>query len=215
MKKLFLSLAALALTSAAQAQLLDFDGMPPYKLGVTAGINVPSFSATGYEYTIGLNAGADLLIDASSLFDYTYLRGQLKYSMKGATGPEVLYPVGGDNEVYKMYYTTHYIEIPVHMGYSWIIDDDWTLLADTGPYLAIGLGGKAREKGTFLPESHSFFKYYDASHIDFGWGIQAGLMFSQVLMLNVAYDWGFKNITPQFLQNTNLSIGLTVFIEDL
>lgn len=211
MKKYILSLAALCLTSAASAQILDFEGMPPYKLGVTAGINVPSFSAGSYDYTVGLQAGIDLMVDASDLLELSHLRAQLKYSMKGATGPDPKYSNTAVDT--KVYYTTHYLELPIHYGYSWTLTDEWTVLAETGPYFAIGLAGIGREHGDLLHESHSFYKHYDASRFDFGWGIQGGLLFTQTLMLNISYDWGFKNISPSFLQNTNFAVGLTYFIE--
>ena len=44
MKKFFVALVAVlasALVQRADAQLLDFDGMPPYKLGLTVGLNAP------------------------------------------------------------------------------------------------------------------------------------------------------------------------------
>ena len=214
MKKIILSIAALALTSVASAQILDFEGMPPYKLGITAGLNMASFSAVGYDHALGIQAGIDLMVDASDLFEHTHLRTQLKYSMKGAKGPEtLLFSNDLEPETYNIYYTTHYLELPIHYGYSWRLADDWTILAETGPYFAVGLGGTGREDGLAWPKSHSFFKYYDACRFDFGWGIQAGVLFCQELMLNVSYDWGFKNLTPAYLQNTNFSVGLTYFIE--
>ena len=77
MKKFFVALVAVlasALVQRADAQLLDFDGMPPYKLGLTVGLNAPTFSGAGYDYAIGLNAGVDLMLDASDLFDNTFAR---------------------------------------------------------------------------------------------------------------------------------------------
>lgn len=215
MKKTILSIAALALASVANAQILDFDGMPPYKLGITAGLNVASFSAVGFDHATGVQAGFDLMIDAGDILPNTHLRTQLKYSMMGAKGPETLYIGQGVSQQtpYNVYYTSHYVSLPIHYGYSWRLADEWTVLAETGPYFAVGLGGTGREEGKPWPESHSFFKYYDASRFDFGWGVQAGVLFNQQLMFNVGYDWGFKNITPDFLQNTNLHVGLTLFIE--
>lgn len=219
MKKFLFAIAALCMAHTASAQILDFEGMPPYKLGITAGINVSSFSAAGYDYAAGVQAGFDLMIDASDIFENTHLRTQLKYSMKGAKGPDIRIVDENSNSTetsystYNVYFTTHYIEIPVHVGYSWRLDDDWTIVADTGPYFAVGLGGFGREEGKAFPKHLSFFKKYDAHRFDFGWGVQAGLLFSQELMLNVSYDWGFKNITPEFLQNTNFAVGLTYFIE--
>ena len=58
-----------------------------------------------------------------------------------------------------------------------------------------------------------FFSTTNASRIDYGWGFQAGLLFDQQLMLNVSYDWGFKNMTTNLLQNNWFSVGLTYYID--
>jgi len=214
MRKLFIALVAVlssAMVQKANAQMLDFEGMPPYKLGVTAGFTVPTFSGTGYDYTIGLNAGVDLMVDASDIFDNTFGRAVVRYAMKGATGPDPdNYNVGGHP---KTYFTTHYIEIPIHYGYAWYLDTDWTIMAETGPYVAVGLGGTARPSGESVFDSHSFFKSHDASRWDIGWGAQASLLFDQQWQLHVAYDWGFKNMNDYFLQNNGFSVGLTFYFE--
>lgn len=199
----------------ADAQMLDFDGMPPYKLGVTAGMVVPTFSGAGYDYTLGLNAGVDLMMDASDIFDNTFGRVVVRYAMKGATGPDHYHPDFMNNQKYypKTYFTTHYIEIPVHYGYAWYLDTDWTIMAETGPYLAVGLGGTARPEGETILGSHSFFGKHDASRWDVGWGLQASLLFDQQWQLHVAYDWGFKNMNDYFLQNNGLNVGLTFYFE--
>ena len=224
MRRFFLAAAALFVAVTAHAQLLDFEGMPPYKLGITAGANMSSFSAPRQEYAYGVQAGADLIVSASSIIPSTYGRVQLKYSMKGSKGPEEwvdrVYLEDGQYKDRYQYtnYRVHYLEIPIHYGYGWRMDDDWTFTGETGPYLAIGLAGTASEhKPTdtyaYAVTNRSFFKYYDASRFDFGWGVQLGVLYGQSYMLNVSYDWGFKNLTPGLLQNNNLSVGLTYFIE--
>lgn len=214
MKKFFLALGSLVLAHAANAQILDFDFMPPYKLGVTAGLNAPSFSAEHFGRNFGWHAGADLMIDGSDLLDDTYFRTQLKYTAKGATGKNQGYKVTKDEyKACDVYYTIHYIELPVHYGYSWRLDSDWSVLAETGPYVAFGLGGLERLEGTSLSDSSPFFKDNHASRFDYGWGLQAGLLFDQTILLNLSYDHGFNNLTSRFLQNRNISLGVTYFIE--
>lgn len=222
MKKTILALAAMLMAVCANAQILDIDGMPPYKLGVTAGLNVPTFSASDCSYTLGYQAGLDLMIDASDIFDGTYLRVMPKYSMKGATRANVIempaLRAADDNitlEIHShdLYYTTHYVDIPVHYGYGWALNYDFSLLLETGPYVAFGLGGTIRESGENWTESCGFFSTTNASRIDYGWGFQAGLLFDQQLMLNVSYDWGFKNMTTNLLQNNWFSVGLTYYID--
>lgn len=227
MKKIFFALVLLlstAFSQQAQAQLLDFDGMPPYKLGLSAGFTTPTFSGANYDYTVGLNGGIDLMIDGSDLFDDTFARIQLRYAMKGATGPDPIEHFKSatnemGDEIYvsaghpKTHYTTHYIEIPIHYGYAWALDRDWTIMGETGPYVAWGLGGTSRPDDKSYLKSDSFFKRYDASHLDFGWGVQCSLLFDQQWQFHVGYDWGFKNMTETFLQNNGLNIGLTLYFE--
>ena len=212
MKKMLVALAALLSVSAVQAQILDFEGMPPYKLGITVGMNVPTFSGAGFEYTTGVNAGVDLMVDASDLFTNTFARAEVKYSMMGATGydsPDVC-THGGFS---RTYFTTHYIQIPIHYGYAWRLDRDWTLMAETGPYFGIGLGGTARPTGESIIDSHTFFRRHDASRFDFGWGLQASVLFDQQWQLHVGYDWGFKNLNKVFLQNNGFNIGATLYFD--
>ena len=212
MKKILIALAALLTATVAQAQLLNFDGMPPYKLGLTAGLNAPSFSGAAYSYTTGFNAGIDIMLDASDIFDGTFARGVVKYSMMGATGPDHE-NICHYHENGKTYFTAHYVQIPIHYGYAWRIDRDWTVMAETGPYLGLGMGGTARPTGEFITGSHTFFRRHDVSRVDFGWGIQASMLFDQQWQLHVGYDWGFKNMNEIFLQNTGLNVGLTLYFE--
>jgi len=215
MKKLFLALVALMAALTAQAQLLNFEGMPPYRLGVFGGLNVPSFSAGSYDYTLGVHGGLDFMISGGA-FDEDlsdlYTRIDLKYSMKGADGPNTVPNSAGTYD--KVHFTTHYLEIPVHVGYAWRLADQFSLLAETGPYFAYGMGGTARPDGDAIDfKEQAFFKNYDAKHFDFGWGVRAGILFSQVIELYAGYDWGFKNITPLFRQNTNFSAGLVLYFD--
>jgi hypothetical protein len=218
MKKLFVALVAVlasAMVQKADAQLLDFEGMPPYKLGITVGMNVPTFSGGGYDYTLGLNAGVDLMVDASDIFDNTFGRAVVRYSMKGANGPDPQHPdvYNGKNYIPDTHFTSHYLEIPVHYGYAWYLDSDWTIMGETGPYFAIGLGGTARPDDETILGSHSFFNSHDVSRWDIGWGLQCSLLYDQQWQVHVAYDWGFKNMNDYFLQNNGLSVGVTLYFE--
>lgn len=201
------------LVSTAKAQIINVEGMPPYKLGITFGLNVPTLSGDDLEYTSGLHAGLNLMLDASDLITNTYGRVELLYSMKGAG-------TKGDN----VRITTHYLEIPVHYGYAWAVNDKVTLMVETGPYFAWGLGGKMRltETGNLadldpslagwkIEAYHKFFD--DAKRFDFGWGLHIGAMFWDKFQVTAGYDWGFINTTNDLLQNRNIAIGLTYFIE--
>lgn len=209
MKKFIAIIAALVVTTFAfnaKAQFSGIEGMPPYKFGVTAGFNMPwvsgSYGNTSYEKTAGFQLGANLMLDASELLQNTFARVEAKYSMKGAYC-EV-------NSV-KNHLTLHYLEIPVHYGYAWFINDDVSVMAETGPYVALGLSSTFKAESAAGKASSNAF----GSRFDLGWGVQASVMFAKDYQLHVAYDYGFINVSDHLLQNRNLSIGLTWFFESL
>lgn len=215
MKKFFIALVAFMAAVSAQAQLLNFDGMPLYRLGIFGGLNIPSFSNGSYDYTKGVQAGLDFMLSGDIISEDlsdAYLRTDLMYSMKGALGPDT--KLNADGLFTKMHYTTHYLEIPVHVGYAWALNDNLSLLGETGPYVAWGMGGTARPDGeTINFKDQPFFKGYDAKHFDFGWGVRAGLLVNQVLEVYVSHEWGFKNVAPEFRQNTNFSAGVVLYFD--
>lgn len=212
MKKLLTVCAVIftALFTSAKAQIINVDGMPPYKLGVTVGLNVPSMSGEGLKYTSGMHAGLNLMLDASDIIQNTYGRFELRYSMKGAD-------VKGD----AVRITTHYLEIPIHYGYAWAVHENVTLMAETGPYFAFGLGGKIRATEDIKPGGEyegltieAYRKFFDdAKRFDFGWGLHVGAMFADKFQITAGYDWGFINTNNAYLQNRNIAIGLTYFFE--
>lgn len=235
MRKLFAMIAALVVTSfafSAKAQLSDIEGMPPYKLGITVGLNNTWFSGSSnagsiidpnigliggvkkfdnYTYTIkqGIQAGLNLMVDASPIIPNTYARAEVKYSLKGAEWED-------DEAKITEKVTAHYLEVPIHYGYAWYINDDITLMAETGPYFAFGMTGETRMKS---PEEDKAPKTFglivNGNRFDFGWGVQAGVMIAKNYQVHLAYDYGFINVNSKFLQNRNLSVGFTWFFESL
>lgn len=209
MKKLILSaLCAIGLMSFsnnANAQLLSgIEGMPPYKLGVTAGFNASKFSESHADMKAGFHLGLDLMLDASDLINNTYARVGLLFQRKGAR-----YDNGQFNDGK---FRTCYIEVPVHYGYAYRLDGDWTLLGETGPYVALGVGGRYR----WGDESTKFFSnkdFGDPNNFDLGWGFGAGAIFQQRHQVKIGFDFGLINMTDDLLQNRNLMIGYTYFFE--
>lgn len=219
MRKLIAAFVAVLMSTFAhelKAQLLsDIEGLPPYKLGVTAGLNISSFSNSASKYTPGFELGMNLMLDGSDLIKNCFARTELKYSMKGAhySGAKALeYGVVHYSDDISL----HYIELPVHVGYAWYVNEDWSIMAETGPYFAFGLWGNvsqyddAKGKRSTL----SVFGDLDGSRFDMGWGVQASAMFLQDYQFHISYDHGFINLgCYQWLQNRNISLGFTYFFE--
>lgn len=232
MKKLFAIIATLVVAACAfnaKAQLSGIEGMPPYKLGVTVGLNMPWMSGSGevsvtgadlrtntytgnYKLTTGFQVGANLMVDASELIPNTFVRVETKYSMKGAQSK-----ISYLNHVQEENITTHYIEIPVHYGYAWYINDDISLMAETGPYVAMGFSGtcKIKQDGVQKPNAGVFDGILNGNRFDLGWGVQGSVMIAKNYQVHVGFDYGFININKHFLQNRNISVGFTWFFESL
>ncbi len=225
MKKIFAFIAILSVATFAfdaKAQLSGIEGMPPYKLGVTMGMNLSNFSGSFpidihadkvinkyYDMTMGFQFGANLMVDASPIIPNTYARGEIKYSQKGAKW---------QTNAITENITTHYFEIPIHYGYAWFINENLSLMAETGPYFALGFSGVSKQHTSEyqMPDVGVFDSFgYRGNRFDIGWGVQAGAMISKNYQVHVAYDFGFINVTKDFLQNRNLSIGFTWFFESL
>lgn len=214
MKKLFFALVALlssVMVQKADAQILDFEGMPPYRLGVFAAYSRPTFSGTGYKFTSAVQAGLDLMVSGDVVLDNTFLRFDLEYAMKGANGAEEIDFNGIKTPVKNVHYTSHYIELPIHVGYAYPLNSAITVLAETGPFLAFGLGGNV-DYDTAVADK-DFFSDYNASRFDYGWGVRAGIVLNQRLEIFGKYEWGFKNLNKQFLQNNGLSVGAVLYFD--
>ena len=234
MKKFFAIIATLVVTTFAfnaKAQLSGIEGMPPYKLGITVGYNsswfsgsssagayieptaeyfdIKNFPVKDYTITSGIQVGANLMVDASPLIPNTFARVETKYSMKGADWEDKSASI-------TEHITLHYIEVPIHYGYAWFINENLTLMAETGPYFAMGFYGRDR---MIDPKGEHFLKTFggliDGNRLDIGWGVQASAMISKNYQVHLAYDYGFINIANTFLQNRNLSVGFTWFFESL
>lgn len=221
MKKFFAILSALVLSAfaySAKAQLIDIEGMPPYKLGVTIGMNVPDFSGSFYDKddflmkytpTVGFQIGANLMVDASPWLNNTFGRVELKYTQKGGDWKTM-------DGTTKEYHTLHYLEIPIHYGYAWYINDLVTVMAEAGPYFSLGLGGtnhmEVAGKGSY---NIGEFSDLDCNRFDCGVGLQASVMLAKYYQVHMSYDFGFINVSRNYLQNRNFCIGFTWFFEHM
>ena len=221
MKKILLSaLCALGfwtMSSNANAQLLaDIEGMPPYKLGVTAGVNVSDFTGDACSAMAGFNIGADLMLDASDLLNNTYLRVNLLLQRKGSVydwseAGWVGMELPKDSKI-----RTWYIEVPLDYGYAHRLNSDWTVFGEMGPYFAVGIGGKYNYDLKSGDEKISYFgsdKLGDPKRFDVGWGFAVGGMLNNQHQIKLGYQFGFIDMSKSMKQNRNFMINYTYFFE--
>lgn len=219
-KLLFSALCALGfwtMSTTANAQLLaDIEGMPPYKLGVTAGVNVSDFTGTACTAKAGFNIGADLMLDASDLLKNTYLRVNLLLQRKGsvydwAEAGWVGMELPKDSKI-----RTWYIEVPLDYGYAHRLNSDWTVFGEMGPYFAVGIGGKYNYDLKSGDEKISYFgsdKLGDPKRFDVGWGFAVGGMLNNQHQIKLGYQFGFIDMSELMKQNRNFMINYTYFFE--
>lgn len=216
MKKMLLlalcaSLFSVMIPTSAQRLSVDNLDLPPYKLGLTAGFNASSFTAPHYDGKAGFHFGVNAIFDASELLQDTYVRTELLFQRKGAS-----------QDWADAKFRTCYLELPVHYGYAYLLNKDWTLIGETGPYVALGIGGRARYDmpdglGGSRRVSEKFFtnEYMgedDPRNLDFGWGFHVGAIFQQNHQLTVGWDFGFINMNDALDQNRNFMISYTYYV---
>ena len=125
----------------------------------------------------------------------------LFYTMRGAKYKE-------SEDGYKVTdkIASHYFQIPVYWSYKYDFGSV-AVSAFTGPYIAVGLGGKFKWKeegedydGEWVKDSDNenlFGKDKDDSwnwkRFDFGWSLGAGVTFDRIYV-GLQYDFGFINM---------------------
>lgn len=213
MKKiLFTLLLALPFCMAMKAQ--DF------RVGVTGGYNLSSPS--GYDSQSGFHAGVKGELGLPQVTKGLYMDFGLMLSSHGWKSPgnyynDNYYPtteskpdnsLSGYTSNNKC--TPYYLNIPVHIGYKFTVGRNVSLFINAGPYLNIGLFGKAREtvtsgKGTTTKKETAGNVFSDKmlNRFDWGLGFRAGTEIARHVQLSIGYDWGIKNINKYGLDCKN------------
>ncbi|OAV69892.1 hypothetical protein Barb6XT_00230 [Bacteroidales bacterium Barb6XT] len=206
MKKVFFLIVALLIVTNADAQV-SFSakvagGLPGYIGDVDETVSDKNHDSK-FKAGFKIGAGVDY-----ALFDNFSLQSGLFFSQKGAKyegeesegdGAPVVTTTGTYNPLY--------LEIPVLAAYKFRVTDHVKLSVSAGPYLAYGLGGKAKIeeaydiiKGTVDANlfskteikgekiSNTPFNRFDAG-LAFGAGAEIGK-----ILVSLNYDLGLSNI---------------------
>jgi hypothetical protein len=178
------------------------------KWGAMAGMNSSDFSTDGFSSKVGFHVGIKAEKELSQIAQGVYLDMAALLSLKGAQ-------VNGDNASLK--FNPYYLEIPIHMGYKYAVNDNIAVFGNFGPYFAVGLFGKVKATGYLIDESniHDSAKVFgdDAmKRFDFGLGLKAGVEFCQKYQFSIGYDWGLiDNVENGGNKNRNLMLSLGYF----
>ena len=203
MKKI---LVLFALTAIAMVSVNAQDNL---KWGVMAGMNVSKYTFTGFDNRVGFHAGVKAELGLSQEASGAYMDFAALLTLKGAKID------GGSIATVK--FNPYYLEIPVHVGYKYAVNENFALFGSVGPYLAVGLFGKAKLKvdgdiadiaelgGNSMSED--IFGDDGLKRFDFGLGLKAGVEFSKKYQVALSYDFGLIDVQKDLgMKNRNLMI---------
>lgn len=205
MKKVLLFFVLVAMS------VVSVNAQDNLKWGVMAGMNVSKYTITGFDSRIGFHAGVKAELGLSQEASGAYMDFAALLTLKGAK-------IDGGS-IASIKFNPYYFEVPVHVGYKYAVNDDFALFGNVGPYIAVGLFGKAKAKvdgniadlgelGT-NSASEDIFGDDGLKRFDFGLGLKAGVEFSKKYQLAISYDFGLVEVAKDLgMKNRNLMISL-------
>ncbi len=168
-----------------------------FRWGVTANVNMSKLTSySNAKFRGGFSVGA--------AGEYTFWKDMyglagLSYTLKGSK-----YDTPGELKE-----TLGYFEIPINVGYRYGINDKIGVFGETGPYIALGIHGKAKAKG--YEDTKVFDDNYGGKRFDMGWCFRAGVE-SFGVKFHIGYEFGFIKLFEKDAgspRNANLMIGAT------
>jgi hypothetical protein len=194
---------ALLVNISANAQI-------PLELGVKAGVNLSNFGGDieNYEAKAGFNIG--ITVDYA-IASELYLLSGLELTTKGAKSKETIY--NGTKQETSI--NPIYLQLPVHLGYKLEMAPETKLVFHAGPYIAYGIGGKAKESKKINDVNHStdtkIFGDNGYDKLDIGVGLGASVELGKI-GVGLGYDFGLNNISGESAykvknQNAYLTVG--------
>lgn len=205
MKKVLLFFALVAIS------VMSINAQDNLKWGVMAGMNVSKYTITGFDNRIGFHAGVKAELGLSQEASGAYMDFAALLTLKGAK-------IDGGS-IASIKFNPCYLEMPVHIGYKYAVNDDFALFGSVGPYIAVGLFGKAKAKvdGSIADlgelgtnsASENIFGDDAFKRFDFGLGLKAGVEFSKKYQVAISYDFGLVEVAKDLgMKNRNLMISL-------
>lgn len=184
MKKAFLLALSLLSLSSLWAQ-----ESKPLRIGVEGGQSISNYINSDRISLLGFYVG----VRGEYELNHCYLSAGLRYIRKGADA------LKGDSDS-EDFYRADYLELPLAAGMKARLGKRADFFLETGPYLALGIGGKV--KGSSISYGPDHIKYWDngfftkangnPSRFDWGWGVKTGVSLWKSLQLSIGYELGFR-----------------------
>lgn len=178
MKKLFLAIAACFAIGASAQSNIQWEGV--------AGLNLSNYGGLGSKP--GFHLGAKAEFGLPSISDGVYLNAGALFSLEGYKVDFMGIASAKANAAF--------LDIPIHMGYRYTINDKVAVFGEVGPYVAVGLFGKVSSSVDFMDgvEGEKINTFDSMKRFDIGAGLKFGVEFLQKYTLSIGYDWGFMNL---------------------
>ena len=198
MKKILVIFALLAVSFAS------VNAQENLKWEATLGMNSSNFSGDAFSSKVGFHDGVKAEVGLPKIAEGVYLDLGALLSLKGAK-----VNLGS----YDIKYNPCYLEIPVHMGYKYAVNENFAVFGNAGPYVAIGLFGKVKTDG--IESSDPSDNVFDEDgggmkRFDLGLGLKFGVEFCKKIQVAFGYDWGLiDNADHIDNKNRNMMISLS------
>ena len=139
-----------------------------------AGLNFSTINRSGVNFRPGFHAGIRGTMEIPTVTDGFYVNAAAMFSLRGFKADSVTF-------------NPFYLDIPIHAGYKYEMDERFTVFAEAGPYLGVGLFGKAGGFNLFSDE----VGYH---RVDLGLGLHLGAEFNKRFAVSLGGDFGFLNV---------------------
>lgn len=178
----------------------------PISFGIRAGINLNHFVADDAETDAQVGFRLGVVADIP-IFESLHFEPGLYFSTRPckSSGSERDY----DGDIYKWEtkYNPSYLELPLLLSYRYNFSEDWGWRVNLGPYLAYGLGGKAKwddgdKEKLFGEQKYGNNKYTNLKRLDIGLMFGTSVTYKNFL-LEVGYQVGLTNINKDLFWDQN------------
>lgn len=168
-----------AITVAIMAVVFSFSAqaLPP-EFEAVVGLN---FSTVNYEnvgFRHSFHAGIRTIYQVPTVTPGFYVNAAALLSLKGFKTDSISF-------------NPYYLDIPIHAGYKYEVDDRFAMFIEGGPYVGIGLFGKCEGVDIFSDE-------IGYNRLDIGIGARGGVEFDKRYSISLGGDFGFLKVTDDF-----------------
>ena len=183
MKKLLFIAVAAMFAMCANAQ----------KFGITAGLNVSSWTDEDCDSHVADNIGVKLEADAEEGF---YYEGSALFTEKGVDYKVKTSILGVDVSSSSNKMDLYYLEVPINLGYKFNISDNFQIAPKGGIYLAAGLFGNDDDDNDPFSDYNSKTDGIidDCNRFDAGLGIGANFWIARHFEISTGYEFGLVEV---------------------